>query len=246
MRTGPLLRPLALFGKIKEYWDVTRPRLKRHSQVFTFLGASLVFGTFLCKEVILERQKSIVEQADNAQRTFLVLKRLNLLNTRVTAIEGADINFPGHENPEIINSEVEAQVLRATRGASNIDAYIESLTDLMNEVHKTSVDREKLNRLNKQRNEMRSNLRDLEAQDDEGVSLDIVKPHVAELVTQQNSIESNARRFSEELLRRLRDEKQKAEKTKKHITIWSYVFYSTGFFVGLLGQLIGVESVREN
>jgi hypothetical protein len=74
-----------------------------------------------------------VEQAENAQRNFVVLKRLDLLNTRATAIEGADINFVGHESPDI-NPEVEAQVLRATRGASNVDAYIDSLKDLINEV----------------------------------------------------------------------------------------------------------------
>jgi len=243
MRTGPLLRWLASIRKIRRSFDVIRPPLKRHSQVFTFLGASLVFATFLFKEVLLERQKSIVEQADNAQRTFVVLKRLNLLNDRAAAIEGADINFPGHES-EDINPEVEAQVLRATRGASNVDAYIESLKDLINEVHKTAIDKKSLQRLDIQRNEMRSDLRDLERQDDEGASLDIVKPHVAKIVSEQYSIEFQVRTFSEKLLKRLRDEKQKAEEKQKHIRNWSYALYSAGFLFGLLGQLIGVETER--
>jgi hypothetical protein len=222
---------------------VIRPRLKRHSQVFTFLGASLVFATFLCKEVLLERQKSSVEQADNAQRTFLVLKRLDLLNARMAAIEGADIIFPGHESQDI-NLEVEAQELQAFRGASDVDAYMESLEDLINEVQKTSIDKKSLKAIDIQRNNMRSDLHNLTDPEDVRASLEIVKPEVSKIVSEQYSIEHQARVFSEKLLRRLRDEKQKAEEKQEAIRNWSYALYSTGFLLGLFAQLIGVEAAR--
>jgi hypothetical protein len=154
MRTGPLLRWLASLHKIKKTLAMAGAGLRRRSRLVTFLGASLVFATFVCKEVLLEHQKSIVEQADSAQRTFVILKRLDLLTARVTAIEAATDAARIHQRDL-------ALMIRLSRASSDIKAYAESFEGLISEVKKAPIDRDRAKRIVTQAQQMDSDLDEL-------------------------------------------------------------------------------------
>jgi vacuolar-type H+-ATPase subunit I/STV1 len=212
--------------------------LRRRSRLVTFLGASLVFARFVCKEVLLEHQKSIVEQADSAQRTFVILKRLDLLTARVTAIEAATDAARIHQRDL-------ALMIRLSRASSDIKAYAESFEGLISEVKKAPIDRDRAKRIVTQAQQMDSDLDELNhaaRRSDE--TANNWRNRANALLNRQLRFEHLVREFSTKLLERLRDEKQQAERKQRHITNWSYVLYVAGFLFGLFGQLLGVANTR--
>jgi hypothetical protein len=221
-------------------FDRISPALRRHSRLFGFIGASLVFATYICKEVLLESQKSIVEEADSAQRTALFLKRLDLLTVRTTQIvAGVDLNVSGQKP-----SSWSTQAVRASRGSSDIATYLESLEELTHSVKMTSINRQRNEAIEKQVNDMESDLdKLLHSNESDSPESDSVEP-IAKVLRKQLAIEVHIRSFSRALRKQLHNEKKEAEKTQKHITHWSYVLYCAGLLFGLLGQLLDVESAR--
>jgi hypothetical protein len=228
MKTGPLLRWLASLHKIKKTLGLISPEIRRHSRMFSFAGASLVFATFVCKEVLLENQKSTVEQADNAQRSFLLLKRLDLITSRLTRVETII------EKDEPLKQAMQL----ANRGLSDAKAYFESFKGLVSEVKNPSIYSNLVERLSERVQDMESTFDSILREDSDEEK----KATALEAVKDQANFQFDVRRFSEQLLGRLQNEKKQAEKEQKHITYWSYALYCAGFFFGLFGQLLGVKS----
>jgi hypothetical protein len=55
------------------------PFFKRHSRFISFIGALIVFGTFIIKEGIRENLKSLVDTIDSAENTFLADRDNNVI-----------------------------------------------------------------------------------------------------------------------------------------------------------------------
>jgi hypothetical protein len=61
--------------------------LRRNNKLFTFVGACLLFFTFIYKDVLLERQKRLLQIEDSAHITYLIRDSQNSIFNRIRLVQ---------------------------------------------------------------------------------------------------------------------------------------------------------------
>jgi hypothetical protein len=62
-------------------------RLHRHNRLLTFVGALIVFTTFVVKEGLRERLKDFVDSVGAAESTFMIRGDTNIANSLLRSLE---------------------------------------------------------------------------------------------------------------------------------------------------------------
>ena len=60
--------------------------IKKHKRWFTFVGAFVVFATFVAKEVVRDNLKDVVSSFENVQTTFALRDQNVRMTTMMTEI----------------------------------------------------------------------------------------------------------------------------------------------------------------
>lgn len=222
----------------------------RHRRFLTFLGALIVFTTFIVKEGLREQLKDLASSIDSAESVFVIrndgnatvrwLQRLQeqidwiaeKIKLKGTTYSG-DMIERAHSSSEIIGQVHES----LTTSLDNISRLIEKIPH--QEASKSEVEK-----LQKELQELRDHRTAFELAFNREPSMDLVWKLGALLVSTQ--------KLSDEIRDLARDVLENAEKARVRrervvsITTWaSYALYTLGWGLGLLGRIYGVETGGE-
>jgi hypothetical protein len=91
---------MASMHKVKKQLGTAVPWLRRHSAIITLLGPFIVFGTFIFKEVLRERQKDLVDDIKSEEHAFAIRNEIHTLYHMVWKL-----NFNSNSIPKVESSE---------------------------------------------------------------------------------------------------------------------------------------------
>jgi len=231
--------------------------VQRYGRVITFLGALIVFSTFVVKEGIREQLRSTSESVNTAQSIFLVRSDMNelsiymaYLNTRIGALNsGGTSSNSKITGPTLSTMRDNVDLMLANRqraGASrdNLARMFAKLEFKENTKSKLDLVNSKVEELNAKADVVNSRAIELNNSRSEDVS----KINWIILKATEVSAGYTSNRFDtvEPLQKEMIDAAERRSKKYEHLysqaTRLSYVLYALGWGLGLLGRIYGVET----
>jgi hypothetical protein len=238
-------------------------RLHRHNRLLTFVGALIVFTTFVVKEGLRERLKDFVDSVGAADSTFMIRGDTNISNSLLRSLE------------EDIGDVERNKAIRETGivAPSSVHLYY-SWRDLSMMGQSIKANLDNVARLMRKLPNQGANIAQLEtlkkALEDDGRSLDNLykalpinpgyrllfpEKDIIKRMSEQDlqafdalrkhfhSLESDANRFATEVLNISEGLRDKNERSYGIYTWVSYGLYTLGWGLGLVGRLYSVEGL---
>jgi hypothetical protein len=229
-----------------------RNYVSRHSRLLIFVGALIVFVTFLVKEGLRERLKDLVDSIDTAQSVFVAERENQQMSQRLAEIYRISVvSYDNMHNPAPQPGEAYpitiATIMSHYQGAYDAEQRLESelnAVDRLLEKMPTDQNREKkLNDVQTQFKAVQKN--------DEGFR-NTPSPHsTSELKENLNSAvslehqawdtETAIQNLSLSILKDSGEVKKRDETYFKIATWGSYLLYCLGWGLGLIGKLFGFD-----
>lgn len=220
-----------------------------------------MFGTFICKEVLRERQKDLLNDIESEERTFSIRNEIHALYHMVWQVD-------------VKNSQTELEPLQIRKLTY---PWLESFQEMENwnlEDIATSLNRigdlcRKLDAasVSKERSDLAKFKKQLKSDQDRAEALEKLAKEVAKQLGQKDDSEpfdyspviknlvvshydqiklaEGIRNLTEKVLQKARAASEKAEKNYRLFANFSYGLYTLGFLVTLSGQLLGIKTPSE-
>jgi hypothetical protein len=238
-------------------WRPVRRSLRRHSGVLTFLGSMLVFGVFIFRDVIKEREKELAASVDFAESIFSVRVAQWNTNRRLAVLlrhgqapppgssqSGAFVDYAetivkaGRWELDDANEQIEACIELNASFPKEFRENRQQLADLERELEDLRRRKEVL--LPKIALTVAAGL----LRGGEGfVTVRKAEQTYEELVNEVVSLTETVVSTEKELLKLARSEVARHEKKVKRATHRSYFLYGAGFLLAFLAQLAGVKEI---
>lgn len=233
---------------------------QRHGRLLSFVGAFVVFGTFVLKDAVREQLKILVDSISSAQSFYLRQRDMADIQARLSVIDQAlSINY---RNVEALRTHKEPLAPPLADWFYATDAYNHESTtslDQMNQLmkvlpydHALSSRREILiARLSKNKEDDRrlaSETAYVDGVPDQDASANRKRAegHLLEAVavsTESAEIADATRTLVKDLLAHAEVTQAKAERRYRICTWVSYVLYTLGWSLALLGRIFSVEGL---
>lgn len=248
---APVLQPKPDYSKIKFQFLDDEPQLssrfvqwlRTHHRKLTFLGAIIVFSTFVLKDGLQEQLKGLDDAIAGAESLYLLRKdaddlrfrlvdmatKLNLEQPTITFIEKTT------DGNDYLNDEIGNNTMNMIRRLSDkvrnpdIAWRITAIEDKQQEL---SDDAYQLQALN--------------GSDDDNNNPEYISKEQSRIDVQVFKLHRKMSLLSDALVKASKEAKEKAEENV-HIATWaSYFLYALGWGLGLVGRLVGVGAVGED
>jgi hypothetical protein len=227
-----------------------KPFVKRHRRWFTFVGALLVFMTFIVKDGFGEYLKALIESIDSAEGIFAVEKEnANLTRKADNLYRSEQMNndiliHPGRTNEEamkVTDTAIFLHLSDAIYTEFRLNDEIGAVNRMLQRVPHTKSDEDKAKALQTHLNSIH----------DEIASADKVSRNngLDAAFNAAYAVEHNAWGLEDETLKFADTTIQNAIAVRERDTLYfqrlkisSYVLYVIGWSLGLMGRLYGVET----
>jgi hypothetical protein len=234
-----------------------------HKRWFSFIGAVVVFATFVSKEVLRDNLKDLVGALENAQTLFELRGDNASLRTQIFDLQVRILDIYDKIVTSKPRSDFARDVGQNLGGIYEVDEELRlvepTLANTAELVGKLPPSDERAKALNRCREELKqahdasaeakSTVQNLSASrkflphpppftnDEQGqLASSVGKAANASRAVWQDVEESTLKIFEE-----ARQYKEKKERQYKHWTLATYVLYTLGWTLGLLGSLYGVS-----
>jgi len=220
--------------------------LRRHHRTLTFVGAIIVFFTFVVKEGLREQLKGLVDSIEYAESVYLIRGDVDDLRTRVIAIgTQLDLSQPltlAQKGKDFSSIQYDDNyILRDDSSA----VELEIMSRLSDKVGNSTVSKT-IEEVKKRRHELAdyqseaNGLRTSDADEQEVKKMiAVARSHID---TESRSIEIEISKVAELVAQESRKAKDEAERRYKIATWASYSLYTLGWGLGLVGRLAGVNA----
>jgi hypothetical protein len=227
---------------------VRRTFLKRHHRIIIIIGAFIVFLTFVTKDAIRDQLKEETDSLQSAETLYLswirnndLLVSLDDIETRIgnlqESVEKTSIPNATAKNRQTV--EFVHRINRVTKGLRSLHTALSPLID------KVPAYRQEYETLDK-------GLIEMEARQDE-VSNEIQKSEDANRTEEEHiallnrafkgmgtsDVYSKVNEFPPKLIATFFEKKERKEKLYKNCTWLSYILYTVGWGLALIGRLAG-------
>jgi hypothetical protein len=234
--------------------------LQKHQQLFVFIGALIVFGTFLIREGFREYLKSIVESEGDTAKLFILRfdERINFLEIRKLygMLEEHMGNDPatrarrGYEtaDPNLYSAAIKENAARLDRDR----AWIENIRQLVvatgvkGDINKDIDAAEKHRTDLLDRGEKSVRFMHAFAKADAARMTKVSQNGYESVISFQTEIEeldATIGGIAQRALESAEKQRIRAERWYGRCSIASYILYVIGWGLGLIGKLYGVETV---
>jgi hypothetical protein len=236
---------------LDENWIPRQARVKRfltkHRRVMTFVGALIVFVTFVVKDGVRERLKDLAASINSAESVFAIRN-----DTATTAMWLQRIQ----EQVDWVSEKV---TLKGTKYSGDMVERLHSSLEITNEVHESlAVSLDNISQLlekvpgqrqnEKKHKEIEDRLRDLREQREALLMVFTREPmsilwKIAPLLNETQMASDGARQLAKDVLTEAAKERKQRETLLGVCTWMSYILYTLGWGLGLAGRVYGVGDV---
>jgi hypothetical protein len=233
-------------------WIPREARLKiffgKHRRLVTFIGALIVFVTFVIKDGLREQLKDLVSSIDSAESVFAIRN-----DTATTAMWLQRLQ-------EQVDWIAEKIKLKGTSYSGDMVERMHSSLEIINEVHESlDVSLGNISQLlekvpgqqqnEKKHKEIEDRLRDLREQREALLMIFTREPmsilwKIAPLLSETQKASDDTRQFAKDVLAEATKERKQRERVVNATTWTSYVLYTLGWGLGLAGRVYGVDGVE--
>jgi hypothetical protein len=232
--------------------------ITRHSRLLQFLGALIVFTTFIVKEGLRDQLKDLISATDTAQNTFTL--RNDIAASRADLTQFSSLMLPwmarneassqtagaAGRRPMTADEATDSTTLLEMR--SEMDQYEATfnnaaalLDGLPETVPEKQADRDGLKELEEKLKQLRAEAIDFDFAVLANKPYDHDRLHGLSVDIQLFSLEVHS--LERAVRQTARDAREKMERKYKHYNYGSYALYALGWGLGLLGRLLGVGGV---
>jgi hypothetical protein len=262
--------PKKRFENFRNLWASTGTRMscagpfiKKHKRWFTFVGAFIVFATFVAKEVVRDDLKDVVSGFENAQTTFALRDQNMGMTTTMTEIRTRVVALSDKSLPKMPGG-----VWRVSQAYAVVEETRETVELLRQSLVTITALAQKLPKDEKREAELVECTKLVaQTRDDYGKALDVLKDVLTRAQASKRDLtkEDEQRMVSAETAyievqrqAALRiaafesgvlSEAPKYREEQEYRYAWwnkaSYWLYSLGWGLGLIGKIYGVEGGAE-
>ena len=220
--------------------------IRRHQRMLTFVGALIVFGTFIVKDALRDQLRELGDAIKSAEDVYLVRSDLNSvvrllldLRGRIDHLRGYSLQDAEEGTQDAVGQMMELDSLDAA-WLINSEQLLHKLPMQVQEEDHAELESLKTKRKN------------IEAQFGDVMSAGSGKPQktAAELSKLANDILRDSfdigqrtSILSDKVLQRAREIEATTEHRYELATWASYILYAIGWGLGLAGRLVGVEAI---
>lgn len=233
-------------------------KLRRHNRVLTFVGALVVFGTFIMKDIMRENFKDLVDSLDKAESIYLVRADIRHLETKLYTPQG--------DPRQLLKQQLEQSLITQQGG---LDALLKHGNRIRDENNSRSLELENIlefsaklhsheiedlkrntqlarvsldNELQQWRDDLMKSNYDSETPGSRNHLLAVTLPKMWE---EERRLDTHIDALERAVLEEGRKLKSKNEYWYKIATRASYFFYGLGWALGLFGRLVDVKTGAE-
>jgi hypothetical protein len=232
-------------------WIPRAARLKiflgQHRRLMTFTGALIVFVTFVLKDGLREQLKDLVSSIDSAESVFAIRN-----DTATTAMWLQRIQ-------EQVDWVAEKIKLKGTSYSGDMVERMHSSLEIMNEVYESlAVSLDNISQLlekvpgqkenEKKHREIEERLRNLREQREALLVVVTREPmsilwRIAPLLNETQKASDDTRQLARDVLAEATKKRKERENIVNATTWASYVLYTLGWGLGLVGRVYGAEEI---
>jgi hypothetical protein len=228
------------------------------------LGPFIVFGTFIFKEVLRERQKDLLDELKSEERTFVIRNQIHLLYRLVWQMNFKDfgnvdeskLQFPKDGSDptyEVLKPFLDSFRKEGELNQEAIYSSLENAEELQSKLNPSSsvkaVPAELMKYVQETERMVQSDLDIAEKVAQEGHQENIDTAFIAKDLQSwenaQTQMGEEILKFTGNVLAKLHASLDEAEKNYRIFTNFSYGLYTLGFLVTLGGQLLGIKAPSE-
>jgi len=232
--------------------------LRRRHRLLMFIGALIVFGTFVLKDALREQLKDLVDSISGSENLFLlrgdsaqIMRSFDALNAKMDAERFFDEPAKSRlvASPTLVELSIwhlEPSVNRDKATLDYASAMLEKLPkrDTRDIIAKIDAARSNLNLYSHGVTDLASKVWTIHSKDDPA-SVAVLR-QASTLADDQANIYLEISHTEEAVLDRAREKAQYYERRYMVYTWISYVLYGIGWLLGLAGRLVGVEGVGDS
>jgi hypothetical protein len=239
--------------------------LLKHNRSLTFIGAFIVFTTFVVKEGIRENLKELKDSIGNAKNVFMIREDFYILHDRLKAIQlGMNVLSEGQRTASADGDEglstrtvIERGVVLKTITDDQVEmaSLLDNLQELMGKVAVDAADlegfRRRLDELMKLHYDIMISLQKAHREFLEGAQkedggrgeLGQIDVGLVRLLEKDGELLFEVEPVVEKTLRSAVGEGEKKERFYKICTWASYLLYTIGWGLGLVGRVFSVKGL---
>jgi len=231
-----------------------RNYVSRHSRLLIFVGALIVFVTFLVKEGLRERLKDLVDSIDTAQSVFVAERENQQMSQRLAEIYRISVvSYDNMHNPAPQPGEAYpitiATIMSHYQGAYDAEQRLESELNAVDRLlEKLPTDQNR----DKKLNDLQTQFKAVQKTDEDfrntpsPRSTSELKENLNSAVSLEHQAWDTETAIQNLSLSILKDsaEVKKRDETYFKIATWgSYLLYCLGWGLGLIGKLFGLDGL---
>jgi hypothetical protein len=228
--------------------------IRKHSRLLIFLGALIVFITFIIREGLREHLKDLVDSIDSAQGVFVVEQENQQLSQALAELYRLDsatyTNVLTHSpNPgQITLQSVELHWQATYAAIQRLNTECAAARRLLIKVPHEKKQEDDLERLQTRTDAVANDYKDFIPGGDDQTQPELERKMNTIWAIEHKAfdLETNLQTFTASLLTQSLAIKNKNSEYFEASTWVSYLLYAIGWGMGLIGKLYGLEGVAED
>jgi hypothetical protein len=235
--------------------------LGRHDSVVIFIGAFIVFATFIFREEVREELKDLVGSIDSAQTVFATRRDVSAIGEQLNTVgtiasDIASTVLGGRTEIDRQQNSVLALRFRvfATRDyAGTLAASVDNISHLLEKLDPKTAQNTRLTQLRAKTTNLRNRCEE-EMNHLEPWAIDAKHPKTAlemsrlnqelmPLIIDSVDVSQDIQKLAEDVLKRAEEAKKKQERRYRIVNWLSVGFFTAGWGLGLIAKLCGVDGV---
>lgn len=251
-----------LDGKTKPASSGIRTFLTKHAQLVTFVGALIVFATFIFREEVREEMKDLGSSIDAAQAVFETRRDTSALAEQLNVVGIIAINIAGSVMKGRTPEEREGQVLFTLRlRAFAVKTYAGSLEESIDNASRLLGKLDAEAGQAKTASELKTRTVELQKRCDDAA--DHLRPWAVDpkhlrtereldtlfanqlvpLISDSYTLSGDIQKLAQDVLKRAQQAKERLERRYRWINWLSIGLFTGGWGLGLVAKLYGVDGV---
>jgi hypothetical protein len=226
--------------------------LRKHNRLIAFVGAMLVFTTFIVREGFREDLRDFVDSLEAAQGIFVLQRENGVISGRlaevyrwVSATYANVLSPPPGGVPQLNLSNLELHYQDASDSSLRVEDELSAAGNLLKKAPHSKEEEQTLAKLQTRYDAVSKKFREYVLPGSAVPQSELMKPFNEIVLIEREvwDIESNLTRFTALLLKESLEAKEKYERYFRLATWLSYGLYSFGWALALVGKLYGPKAV---
>ena len=228
--------------------------LRKHNRILTFLGAGLVFATFVIKENLRETWRSTADAIEAAQTTVAIRNDIKSINQSLTAMSAELYEIKHAEEIKglkpISNGKLYINPVRLHSVLDDAAAKLEITDELREHLPYTPRFQMESKRLKGEISDVQFALGDVENQAVVNPSLRkgayMISVPASFPLTEEDEMENSTRTLVDSIFEQARDVRETNRRRATIASTISILVFVLGWGLGLAGKLAGKETIGDD